>query len=115
MWRNSFQRRQKFTRDTARDPRSNFSTMHANAMLTADNRRKKLELEKQELESRAEEAAIKTQILQLDRVELEKRISRDMDMEVVQKEKPCNKGEARATDETKDKDRVFSEKADAKG
>ena len=94
---------------------SYFSTMHANAMLTADNRRKKLELEKQELESRAEEAAIKTQILQLDRVELEKRISRDMDMEVVQKEKPCNKGEARATDETKDKDRVFSEKADAKG
>ena len=33
-----------------------------------------------------------------------KRISQDMDMEVVQKEKHCNKGEARTTDETKEKD-----------
>ena len=94
---------------------SYFSTMQANAMLTAENRRKKLELEKEDLESRAEEAAIKKQKLQLDRVELEERMSRDMDMKLVQKNKNCNKGEACTTDENKERVRVFSNKADAKG
>ena len=94
---------------------SYFPTMHANDMLTADNRKKKLELEKHEPKSRAEEAAIKKQKLQLDRLELEKRVSQVMNRVVVQKKKNYNKGEARTTDANKEKDLSLSDKDSAKG
>ena len=52
-----------------------FSTMHANAMLTAENRRKRLDLEEQEVEARLEEVALKKQKLHLDKLELDQRRS----------------------------------------
>ena len=48
-----------------------FSTMHANAMLTAENGKKRLDLEKQEVKARVEEVVLKKKKLHLDKLELE--------------------------------------------
>ena len=52
-----------------------FPTMHTNAILTAENRRKRLDLEKQEVKARVEEVALKKQKLHPDKLELEQRRS----------------------------------------